>query len=601
MTKEEDLYFFRLKTQPYWSAIQNYKVTLIYELHHDRNEILVPTILYMDGIIINNSGQTTLTPLNLTLCIFNTLTRNSRLDAWETICFHPTGTRDTGGRLIDNVNNLHSGLPVALSSLKDAYNLMDGIKWSNFWCNKKKWSVQMKSAVTYFIGNTPQHDQLCGHYQTTNTKMICRHCNCPRAFGNNARANVLKVPVSIKSGKMKVSKDNNGEEHQYYKKQSPHSTTTGSEVQDIFTKYVIPEIGKLWSSPINLTADNFFNGDWMGGLGFGMIGIVAQNRLPKTVEDKYFHKENVSSASGKRRLRVARLCNPVTKDVPARAESDRFTKGHRHIHYSFQNTGACNIGFVNSLHLNDFFMHQKERGRGRGKRKWGIEMNHSQELYLQTYGKLDQIDSAISRSNIGYKSWKYYHAPIDHAKALAVLTAFDMYQELTDDKAYPVNMLLREVAQSSTKQRLAQSDPCRSCAYLFGGGILNYHCLETVFEVKLNGRFCLEFATEECKKHHKSLCISMWKSRRNCYMCSAGYYTVWDCFADYHLYKYFGFGRVDFSCRIRTNRKPKKDWEMWSTAEQAYCCFKLAVHLAQLAVAVVLRNVLSELSQRCKV
>eukprot|EP00536_Pseudo-nitzschia_multiseries_P013996 jgi/Psemu1/37179/gm1.37179_g len=211
--------------------------------------------------------------------------------------------------------------------------------------------------------------------------------------------------------------------HWHYKKQPPHSTKGCSEVQDIFTKYVIPEIGKLWSFPPHLTANNFFNSDsildWMGELGFGIIGTVAQNRLPKTVEDKYFHKENVSSASGKRCSCVARLCNPVTmvKEVPACAEAGRFTKGYRRTHCSFQSTEACNIGSVNSLDLNGFFMQQKE------------------QLYLQTYGKLDQIDSAISRSNIGYKSWKYYHAPINHAKALTVLTAFDMYQELTDEAA----------------------------------------------------------------------------------------------------------------------------------------------------------------------
>eukprot|EP00536_Pseudo-nitzschia_multiseries_P011888 jgi/Psemu1/30409/gm1.30409_g len=195
---------------------------------------------------------------------------------------------------------------------------------------------------------------------------------------------------------------------------------------DIFTKYVIPEIGKLWSSPPHLTADNLFNSDlildWMGGLGFGRIGTVAQNRLPKTVEDKYVHKENVSSTSAKRCSRVARLCNPVTmvKEMPACAEAG--------------STGACNIGFVNSLDSNGFFMHQKE----------------------------NQIDSAILRSNIGCKSWKYYHAPINHAKALAVLTAFDMYQELTDGTHSQFWLLpkrqqldFRHFKQKSAEQMLA--------------------------------------------------------------------------------------------------------------------------------------------------
>eukprot|EP00536_Pseudo-nitzschia_multiseries_P016482 jgi/Psemu1/46349/gm1.46349_g len=137
---------------------------------------------------------------------------------------------------------------------------------------------------------------------------------------------------------------------------------------------------KLWSSPPHLTADNFFNGD--------------------LILDWYFHKENVSSASAERCLRVARLCNPVTMitEVPAHAEAGRFTK----------HTGACNIGSVNSLDSNGFFMCQKE------------------QLYLQTYGNLDPIDSAIPRSNIRYKSSKYYHAPINHGKALTVLTTFDM-------------------------------------------------------------------------------------------------------------------------------------------------------------------------------
>eukprot|EP00536_Pseudo-nitzschia_multiseries_P016434 jgi/Psemu1/46208/gm1.46208_g len=177
------------------------------------NEILVPIILYMDGIAIDNSGQTTLTPLNMTLGIFNTLTRNSRPDAWEAIYFHPTGSRDKGAESIDNVNNLHSGLRLALSSLKDACNQTDGIEWSNLPWNKKKWLIRMKFAVAYFIGDTPQHGQLCGHYQTSNSKMICRHCNCPRALGINARVNVLKVPVSLKSGNMQVSKHQNGDEY----------------------------------------------------------------------------------------------------------------------------------------------------------------------------------------------------------------------------------------------------------------------------------------------------------------------------------------------------------------------------------------------------
>eukprot|EP00536_Pseudo-nitzschia_multiseries_P009689 jgi/Psemu1/24006/gm1.24006_g len=292
------------------------------------------------------------------------------------------------------------------------------LKWSNNYDNqantgKGHYVRRIKlSELVHFDGIIYLHDALegkkasiCYRWTKSNLKLNCNF---------EAKYNRL----SCKDDK---SKFNYACKFDYIYETFIHNAHYISK-KDIFMKYVIQEIGKLWSSPHHLTADNFFNGDsildWMGGLGFGMIGTAAQNMLPKTVEDKCFHKENVSSASGKRSLHVARICNPITmiKEVPACAAAGRFTKG------------------------------------------------------------------AISRSNIGYKSWKYYHAPIIDAKALAVLTAFDMYQEPIDDKAYPVDTLLRDVTQSSTKQRLAQSDRRRSCAYFFGGKILNYHCLETVFE-----------------------------------------------------------------------------------------------------------------------
>eukprot|EP00536_Pseudo-nitzschia_multiseries_P012670 jgi/Psemu1/32810/gm1.32810_g len=123
-------------------------------------------------------------------------------DTWETIYFHPTGSHNKGDEWIDNVNNLHSSLQVAFESLKEACNLTE-----------EEMVGAIKFAVVYFIGDTPQHDQLCGLYQNTNTKMINRHHNCPMALGNNACAKVLKAPMSMKTGKMKeVSKDNNAEE-----------------------------------------------------------------------------------------------------------------------------------------------------------------------------------------------------------------------------------------------------------------------------------------------------------------------------------------------------------------------------------------------------
>eukprot|EP00536_Pseudo-nitzschia_multiseries_P006440 jgi/Psemu1/15234/gm1.15234_g len=131
----------------------------------DSNEILVPIILYMDGNAIDNSGQTTLTPLNTTLGIFNTLTRNCRPDAWETVYFHLMGSRDKGKESIDNVSNLPSGLRCALSSLKEACNLMD--EYQSVWL----WNMSNFTSPTVEEGvNVEQYFKNVSHHRVHNGK-----------------------------------------------------------------------------------------------------------------------------------------------------------------------------------------------------------------------------------------------------------------------------------------------------------------------------------------------------------------------------------------------------------------------------------------------
>ena len=181
--------------------------SLICELHHgewwvetwkkkchpDKDELLVPIIFYMDGIAIDRHGSTTLCPLNMTLGIFSDFTRSTRPDAWETLYFHPQGKSNVS---VDNVNNLHNGLRAALASFRAICESSDDIWWHNCPWNGKLWNVRLKFAVAFFVGDTEQHDKLCGHFTSANTKMICRHCNCPRALGINSKVNVLNASIS---------------------------------------------------------------------------------------------------------------------------------------------------------------------------------------------------------------------------------------------------------------------------------------------------------------------------------------------------------------------------------------------------------------------
>jgi hypothetical protein len=64
-------------------------------------------------------------------------------------------------------------------------------------------------------------------------------------------------------------------------------------------------------------------------------------------------------------------------------------------------------------------------------------MNDSRMMYLQSYYQIDTIDHLISNCNMFYHSWKYWHSPMIHRKALAVVVACDVYLECAEGDLDP--------------------------------------------------------------------------------------------------------------------------------------------------------------------
>ena len=80
------------------------------------------------------------------------------------------------------------------------------------------------------------------------------------------------------------------------------------------------------------------------------------------------------------------------------------------------------------------------------KRIWGIEMNQAWELYVGTYSRIDSINHLVKNCSLKYQIWKYWHSPMLHATALAIVIAYNMYLEVTEGKldsnlriVYPVD------------------------------------------------------------------------------------------------------------------------------------------------------------------
>ena len=201
LMKEENLSFPNCKTPT--SPEHDPKLTdntEIQQLHHgswwcetwkgqceqNSNEIMVPIILYMDGISLDVRGNLNLTPLNMTLGIFNLETR-SKAYAWRTIYFHPDvkheqeSIRKTDPA--DKVQNLHTGIRAAMRTFKEICEKEGGVRWNYLPYAGGVWKVKMKFSIAYVIGDTEMHDRLCGKYQARGrgVEKLCRHCKCDTA------------------------------------------------------------------------------------------------------------------------------------------------------------------------------------------------------------------------------------------------------------------------------------------------------------------------------------------------------------------------------------------------------------------------------------
>ena len=357
------------------------------------------------------------------------------------------------------------------------------------------------------------------------------------------------------------------------------------------------DMKQVYDGDIHVTADNHFSGepvmDHAGGKGYGATFTNRRDRFPKETKE-YLHHEKVEA--GSKRSRVARFKNPIVavKEVAATATKKAFTKTI----VSFQSTGATNIAGVNNLLSARLYSSTKSRGQGQNKRLWGIEQNEARDLYLSTYWGVDNTDHMIKNCGIRHITWKYWHAPYQHAKAMGVIAAYDMYNECCDGlldpswkvekkdrmsfcifrqrlgeqmleydprkRCYPGDEQLRVCTQQHKKRR-APSKSSSADAFVDDG-----LSVSNVKKARASDRICETL--DELNSHLKSsvmttngkLCEvcgkkSLWKCVKcNKYMCaSAGRNWKECCMVNFHNISFFGLTRSDAA---DVHKKNTSDW-----------------------------------------
>jgi hypothetical protein len=72
------------------------------------------------------------------------------------------------------------------------------------------------------------------------------------------------------------------------------------------------------------------------------------------------------------------------------------------------------------------------KGAVESRKHCGIEINDARELYLKTRDIINTLDKYITNANIGYWSLKYCRLAMNHAKAMGLAIAYNMYKECTE-------------------------------------------------------------------------------------------------------------------------------------------------------------------------
>ena len=358
-------------------------------------------------------------------------------------------------------------------------------------------------------------------------------------------------------------------------------------------------IGKaLFQTKPHITWDNFFSGteimEYAAQEGFGLTMTCRRDRLPAGVPRKYFHHKKTPVTH---RTRAARFEHPIVA-VKQIAQSWMTM-------ISFQSTSSCNFASVNAINSVSLFAHTKQRGREDRRKQWAIEMNEGRDLYLRTHGVIDRMDHLIKNCCMKYRTWKCWHKAMIHAKAMAVVIAYDMYLECcvgalnADWKQKPVcfyrfrERLAKQMLTYNPTDRLyAGDEKLRACTQqkkckrsLSAATPLSasfstpqYKTSTGVDPSKLDqvkGRLC--GFLDDLLLHEQSIVPLKKKAHQVCRCCGKHAYYICQacpdkpalhikrggdkrnsCFLNYHNTASFGLWRDD--C-VTTGSKRRKDWQ----------------------------------------
>jgi hypothetical protein len=169
-------------------------------LINKKNAVQIPIILFADGTVVDKSGRVKCEPFMFTLGIFKQHVR-TKAYAWRNLGFIKDNTINnqikTGTSfpiaptmkhqpnspefVPTKHNDYHAQVRTILNDIKTVQGIKQGIKWQFTIDGCKLPQIyRLYFPIVFFIGDTIEHNKLCGLRGGFSAKYICRLCDVPR-------------------------------------------------------------------------------------------------------------------------------------------------------------------------------------------------------------------------------------------------------------------------------------------------------------------------------------------------------------------------------------------------------------------------------------
>jgi hypothetical protein len=188
-------------------------------------EVLLPILFYIDGAATGQFADLPITPLRITLGIFNRKAREKGY-SWRVLGYVPAYLVEeaTGNRTLHQSGHMESGLrheaigdsnsttiPVCSENkAQDLHSILakilesfieiqnTGFVWDLMYRGKKYSSVKFVPYIHFIKADTEEADRLAGKYtsRTQGVKQLCRYCFCPTRKSNYPRAEYNRKTVT---------------------------------------------------------------------------------------------------------------------------------------------------------------------------------------------------------------------------------------------------------------------------------------------------------------------------------------------------------------------------------------------------------------------